>query len=373
MAVTAKRRTGSRSQQESGGKESSPGNTRGDSSHGIERSQPLRSPILPGRILLPVLFAGLVLLFFFLRLNPGDSVPIEPVSAVPIPDSYDAPRAMGYLEKLCEFGPRPSASPAMKKQQDYLQNFFLDRGADVVMQEFQARHPETGKPITMTNLIARWGIDCPQRFLLCAHYDTRPYPDQDRHNRRGVFVGANDGASGTAGLMELSHHFQQLPQDIGVDVVLFDGEEFVFEQGRDDYFLGSTHYAKSYLHNPPPILYQAGILFDMIGDRELKIYYEQNSMKYARDVARGVWKTAKRLKVKAFVPRIRHTISDDHLPLNKIAKIPTIDLIDFDYPRPGLGQPSYWHTQHDIPENCSGDSIAAVVWVVHQWLLNQSR
>ena len=87
----------------------------------------------------------------------------------------------------------------------------------------------------------------------------------------------------------------------------------------------------------------------------------------------SVWKTAEQLGVSAFVPRTRHELRDDHLPLNQIAQIPTIDIIDFDYPRPGIGAPSYWHTQQDIPANCSGESLAAVIWVVHQWLIQQSQ
>nr|WP_246146844.1 M28 family peptidase [Rubripirellula lacrimiformis] len=295
----------------------------------------------------------------------------ESAASVPIPAQYDPDRAMGYLQKLCDFGPRPSGSEAMKSQQDYLQSFFADRGATVSMQTFDIRHPETGSDVTMANVIASWGIDRPKRFLFCAHYDTRPFPDQDRRNRRGVFIGANDGASGTAALMELSHQFDRLPADIGVDIVLFDGEEFVFQQGRDDYFLGSTFFAQKYKAAPPSVPYQSGILLDMVGDRELKIFYEANSLRYARDVAKSVWRVADQLGVDAFVPRSRHEIQDDHLPLNQIAGIPTIDLIDFDYPRPGIGAPSYWHTEQDIPANCSGDSLAAVTWVVHQWLIQQ--
>ena len=109
----------------------------------------------------------------------------------------------------------------------------------------------------------------------------------------------------------------------------------------------------------------------MVGDRELKIYYERNSLRYARDVAKSIWKTADRLGVDAFIPRSRHEVQDDHLPLNQIAGIPTVDLIDFDYPRPGIGAPSYWHTEQDVPENCSGESLAMVVWVVHEWLKEQ--
>ena len=367
LAATAKRRIATRTKPTPSSGE--PSRDDANDPSGIDQKPPRHRGFSQRIVLVAGLFLAGILLVWFTQ--GGDPRSVESISEVAIPKKYNSDRAMGYLKHLCDFGPRPSGSPAMQAQQDALQKFFALRGADVVRQEFQTRHPETGEPVAMANLIARWGINRPKRFLFCAHYDTRPFPDRDRNNRKGVFIGANDGASGTAGLMELSHHFADLPEDIGIDLVLFDGEEFVFEQGRDDYFLGSTHFAKSYQLNPPPIAYEAGVLLDMIGDRELKIYYEQNSMKYARDVAKSVWKTAKRLKVKAFIPRIRHNVSDDHLPLNNLAKIPTIDLIDFDYPRPGLGQPSYWHTEQDVPENCSGESIAVVVWVLHQWILNQ--
>ena len=95
--------------------------------------------------------------------------------------------------------------------------------------------------------------------------------------------------------------------------MLFDGEEFVWEQGRDEYFLGSKFFARTYIADPPDISYRAGILLDMVADRELRIYYEHNSLNYAPDVARSIWKTADRLGVRAFVPRARHRIDDDHI------------------------------------------------------------
>ncbi len=312
----------------------------------------------------------IVLLFWVVRewdLGPGVS---EPTLGA-IPAEYKPDRAFGYLTALCDLGPRPSGSSQMNKQQQTLKKFFEKQGAAVKMQSFEIRHPETGAPVGMSNLIASWYPSRPKRFLFCAHYDTRPFPDRDPENPRGVFVGANDGASGVAALMELAHQLTVLPADVGVDIVLFDGEEFVFEQGRDDYFLGSTFFAEKYKSQSPAIPYKAGVLLDMVGDRELKIYYERNSLKYARDIARGIWDTAEKLGVSAFVSRSRHNIDDDHIPLNKIARIPTVDLIDFDYPRPGFGAPQYWHTEQDIPANCSGESLAAVVWVVHQWLQQQ--
>ena len=300
----------------------------------------------------------------------GPSGPTSPtVSAIPA--QYNSDRVMGYLQAICNIGTRISGSPGMTRQQKMLEEFFVQRGANVSFQTFDIRHPQDGSDVSLGNLVASWHPNRPKRFLICAHYDTRPFPDRDPRNKRGVFVGANDGGSGTAGLMELANQLGDLPADVGVDLVAFDGEEFVFEQGRDDYFLGSTFFAEKYKSSPPAVPYKAGVLLDMIGDRELSIYYELNSLRFAKPVANEIWKTARKLRVRAFIPRGRHKIDDDHIPLNEIAKIPTVDLIDFDYPRPGFGAPSYWHTEQDIPENCSGQSIAAVVWVVHEWLKQQ--
>lgn len=317
---------------------------------------------------------GLLLLLVVLAMGDRGQGPASGAAAaspLTIPQPYDADRAYGYLLRICDIGPRPSGTEAMQQQQALLAEFFEQQGGTVELQRFKARHPLSGEAVEMANLIARWHPQRPKRFLLCAHYDTRPFPDRDPHNPRGRFVGANDGASGVAALMELSHHLGSLPPDVGVDLVMFDGEELVYEEGRDEYFLGSTHFAREYVAAPPSVPYQAGVLLDMVGDKELRIYYERNSWNYAREVTRSIFATAKTLGVDAFVPRVRHEILDDHIPLNVIAKIPTTNLIDFDYPRPGIGAPQYWHTMQDIPENCSGHSLATVVYVVHQWLMRQ--
>lgn len=312
---------------------------------------------------------------FMLTLRPrGGGEADAAMAGWVVPEVYDSDRAMGYLTQLCDIGPRPSGSEGMARQQALLTDFFTQRGGDVSLQTTSIRHPETGQAVPIGNLIARWHVDRPIRFLLCAHYDTRPFPDRDRVNPRGVFVGANDGASGTAALMELSHRFGVLPADVGVDVVLFDAEEFIFTENRGEYFLGSIHFAQQYRIDPPPVAYQAGILLDMVGDKELQLLYERNSLRYARTLTKSIWSTAKRLGVNAFVEKTRlNEIRDDHLPLNEIARIPTTDLIDFDYPRPGFRAPQYWHTTQDIPANCSGDSLVAVVWVLDVWLSQQSR
>lgn len=298
----------------------------------------------------------------------GESQPSAPMA---VPPPMDADRAMSYLRRIADIGPRPSGSAGMAAQQELLAEFFTERGAEVDFQQFPVRHPQTGQEITMANLIARWHPTQQRRILLCAHYDTRPFPDRDPVNPRGRFVGANDGASGVAAMMELSHVLPEL-EGLGVDVVLFDGEELVYDDRRDDYFLGSTHFAKTYAAGQWPVRYEAGLLLDMVGDRELELYYERNSWRYASGVVKEVWAAAAELNVTAFRRGFRHEVRDDHLPLNQIAKIPTADVIDFDYPRPGFRQQSYWHTQMDIPENCSGTSVASVAAVVYRWLQNRA-
>ena len=229
-------------------------------------------------------------------------------------------------------------------------------------------HPQTGERTTLANLIITWHPERKERILLAAHYDTRPFPDRDEKNPRGLFVGANDGASGVAVLCELGRQMPKLESRYGVDFVLFDGEELIYTD-RDDYFLGSKHFAKEYVANPQGHRYTQGALLDMVGDASLQIYYEQNSITWAntRPVVQSIWKTARRLGVSEFIPRIGHLVRDDHLAIHDDAGIPMCDIIDFDYPHPAAKR-SYWHTTDDVPANCSALSLAKVGWVVSEWL-----
>ena len=291
------------------------------------------------------------------------------------PDQYggvDPTRSYRFLTDICAIGSRTSGTDGMRKQQEMLQAHFKKLGAKVSMQNFRVRHPLSGDWVPMANMIVTWHPERKDRVLLCAHYDTRPFPDRDpdRRKRQGLFVGANDGASGTAVLCELGHHVAKLPGRFGVDFVLFDGEELVYDDRRHNewYFQGATIFSRQYVQQPPAHKYHFGVLLDMVGDAELHLYYEQNSMQRpnAARVMQSIWSTAERLGVDEFVARTRHTVRDDHLPLNDIASIPTCDIIDFDYPRPG--RLNYWHTTADVPKHCSGESLAKVGWVVLTWL-----
>ncbi len=280
----------------------------------------------------------------------------------------DAKRSISYLRKICDIGTRITGSKGMEKQQELLEDHFSKLGPTLIWQTFETRHPETGARLTVKNLIVRWNPELPERVFLCTHYDTRPFPVNDLKNPRGLFVGANDGASGTALFMELGNALENLPMAVGVDLVFFDAEELVYEEPRDAFFLGSTHFAKSYLDDSSTPRYRCGILVDMIGDSDLQLLYEQNSYRFARPLVEEIWGIAKEMNIKEFKPMIGYEIKDDHLPLNTIAKIPVIDLIDFDYTRGTPKGRSFWHTTADTPDKCSGSSLVKVGNVLLEWI-----
>jgi hypothetical protein len=274
-------------------------------------------------------------------------------------------RAMRHLVELCDLGPRPSGSAAMQRQRELLAAHFRAAGARVEGQAFQVRDRRTGQPVPMENLIVTWHPDRRERVLLGAHYDTRPFPDSDPVDPQGRFVGANDGASGTALLMELARFMPGLEGPDGVDFVLFDAEEYVFGVG-DPYCLGSNFFARQYAAaqatGKPPHRYACAVVLDMVADKDLEIWQERNSVAWpeTRPIVEEIWDVAGRLGEKRFVSRPRHAVEDDHMPLRMIGRIPACDVIDFDYPQ--------WHTTADTPEHCAPESLEAVGRVILEWL-----
>ena len=322
-------------------------------------------------LVLAILFAAIGLPYLALQSASGQGAKQQRRSRT-LQNPLNGDRAYRALQTICQIGPRISGTSGMVKQQDMLRSHFEKLGATVSMQRFNVRHPQTGNATELANLIATWHPKRRQRILLCAHYDTRPYPDRDPDpaKRKGVFIGANDGASGVAVLAELGRFMPNLKSKYGVDFVLFDGEELVYQEDRDPYFLGSTHFAQQYRANKPDHRYRYAILLDMVGDKDLNILQERNSLSWpsSRPLVLSLWATARRLGVYEFISQPGHEIKDDHLPLHNIAGIPACDIIDFDYGPPRRG---YWHTTEDTPDKCSGDSLAKVGWVVLKWIQDQ--
>ncbi len=315
-------------------------------------------------LLLAVLALSAGIVGYLLFLYPQDGMAGDPPAASKLKLSdipFDGAKAYEHLKEICALGPRPSGSPGMQAQQKYLADAFRKLGGNVEWQEFRVRDPQSGAPVDMANLIVRWHPDRKQRVLLCAHYDTRPFPDRDHDNPRGRFLGANDGASGVAVLLELGRRMPDLAGPLGVDFVLFDGEELVYQES-DPYFLGSDVFAHSYIDQPPDYHYRWAVLLDMIGDANLLILQERNSNWWpdSKPLVKDIWDTARRLGVREFVPKNGIEIRDDHIKLHNTAGIPSIDIIDFDYP--------FWHTTGDTPDKCSALSLAKVGWVLEEWL-----
>lgn len=273
--------------------------------------------------------------------------------------SWDSRRAFGYLQKVCEIGPRVSGTAGMIRQRAMIIEHFRQFGCEIRAQSFDVAHPQTGAPVRMTNLIISFDPTAKERVVLACHYDTRPFPDRDRTRPRGPFIGANDGASGVALFMEMAHHMKSIRPRYGVDFVMFDGEELVYRD-FDKYFLGSEYFSRAYRDNPPDYRYVCGVVADMVADKNLNLYIERNSWKMAPKVTQSIWATARNMQVDEFIFQQKYEVRDDHLAMNQIAGIPTTDIIDFDYP--------YWHTTRDTPRSCSATSLAKVGRVLLQWL-----
>lgn len=282
---------------------------------------------------------------------------------------FSGDRAFKHLAAICEIGPRPTGSEAMRRQRAMLAEHFQKAGGQVAGQAFQIRDRYTGKPVHVENVIVSWHPNRRERILVAAHYDTRPFPDRDPVDPRGRFIGANDGASGVALLMELSRFMPELAGPVGVDFVLFDAEEYVFGN-RDKYCIGSEYFARQYKTDQRAgrgPSYRAAIVVDMVAGRHLQIWQEKTNVSWpeSRPLVDSVWAVAARLGAKEFIPRAKYDVLDDHVPLRNIGGIPSCEIIDFGYTE------REWHTTQDLPAACSATSLETVGRVVLAWLREQ--
>lgn len=281
--------------------------------------------------------------------SPNTSAPSQ--SYIP---AFSGARAFEFLVRQTRFGPRNPGSSGHTSCREFLANEMRKYADEVRLQEFSHRGYQ-GERLELTNVIASFNAQAASRILLCAHWDTRPRAENDENKarRHEPIIGANDGASGVAVLLELASLFKERPPQVGVDLVLFDGEDYGLEGDIASYLLGSRYFAA---HKPVDYSPRFGILVDMVGDKFLDVPKEQHSVKYAPDVLEMVWSKARELGYAQFTDEVGELITDDHLPLNEVG-IKTIDLIDFNYPDPTN---RFWHSHKDIPENCSAESLEAV-------------
>lgn len=291
--------------------------------------------------------------FFLLMmpfLFPACTKKTQPMTFLP----FNGQSAYDLLVQQCNFGPRVPDTPAHDSCRVFLVEEIKKYADQVAEQRFDEYLPGMQKTVKLTNIIASFDLKATQRILLCAHWDSRPWAseDPDTSKHRHPILGANDGASGVAVLLEIAKTLKSLPPPVGVDIILFDGEDAGISGQNDTYLAGSRYFARNKAVSFNPMM---GMLLDMVGGSNLQLYKEINSINYASAVVDRVWNLAARLGVTEFIPTPKHQITDDHIPLLEVG-IPVIDLIDFDY--------AYWHTAGDTPDKCSAASLEKVGRVV---------
>jgi hypothetical protein len=270
-------------------------------------------------------------------------------------------RALARVERQVEAGPRIPGTPGHAAVRDWIASELARLGARVERQSFT--DTTLGRPLALVNLIGRFGPGGgpgTRRIALCAHYDTRPWCDQDPDSaRRGdPLPGANDAGSGVAVLLEVAELMARRPPAVEVDLVFFDGEDQGRAEHGEEFSLGASGYARRLGEARPT----AAFLFDMVGDRDLGIHPEQRSAEEAANLVGLVLEAARATGARGFFESPRYRITDDHDPLLD-AGVPTVDIIDFDYPA--------WHTHRDLPDQLSAASLADVARVA-AWLVYSS-
>jgi len=279
----------------------------------------------------------------------------------PAAGPFDGDRALSYARMVMEFGPRVPGSEAHRKTADWIVAQMRQR-ADTLVEQRWTHRTARGDTLPLRNILARYRPQARERILYVTHWDSRPVSDEasDPAQRTQPVPGANDGASGIGLFIALGDVLKKTPPAMGVDLLFVDGEDYGdFGPPRVDVLIGSEYFAA----HLPSADYQPlfGVLWDMIGDADLQIYQEQNSVEKAPEVVTRVWQAAADLGyVNYFRPQVKNDIIDDHIPLLEKG-LRVVDVIDYDYP--------YHHTPQDTIDKISARSlkiVGDVAWKVLQ-------
>ena len=287
---------------------------------------------------------GLVLLLFLAACREA-----------PPPHEFDGASAFRYLEAQMAFGPRIPGTEGHRREAAWLDSMARARADSVIVQDW-THVTARGDRLPLRNVIARFNPRATERLLFLAHWDTRPHTDApgSRDSSKAV-PGANDGASGVAVLLGVADVLKRVPPSIGVDLLFADGEDYGadFLGTKHDVLIGSRYYAQ---HLPPGPLPLYAVLFDMVGDKDLQLYQEGNSLTGAPEVVERVWRIAKEIgHGDIFIASPKPVLVDDHVELQNVG-IRAIDVVDFDY---GPGN-AYWHTSEDTIDKVSAASLQVV-------------
>lgn len=308
--------------------------------------------------------------------------PVEEEPVVSI--QFDADSAYAFCATQCDFGPRVMNSEAHERCSAWIQQKFQQYGYQVEMQKADLKGYD-GTILKSTNIIAK-APSLKERaggeaILICAHWDSRPWADNDPDstNWRKPVMAANDGASGVAVMLELARLIQQNDSlNITVDFICFDAEDWGIPQwdetgnGADSWALGSQYWAKTLTANPSTQNYSYAILLDMVGGQGAKFYQESYSLQKASAIVEKVWRAANVAGYGSFFPMKEGVgVTDDHLPVNDVANIPCIDIINYypDCPQGSFGPT--WHSIYDDMQHIDKNTLQAVGQTLVQLIYNE--
>ncbi len=286
--------------------------------------------------------------------------------------SFSADSAYSFTQAQVQIGPRYPNSEGQKAVQDYLKRKLKTyAGAQMVFSQDFTAEGYNGEELRLSNIIASFNPTAADRIMLAAHYDTRPRAEEDPENPENPILGADDGGSGTGVILELARLFSIETPPVGVDVILFDGEDYGESGDLDNYFLGSRYWAE----NPPVPGYKPrfGILLDMVGGEGAVFPKEQYSMTYAPNLVDEIWSiAAEKGYDDFFLDEDGAGVVDDHVIINRVSRIPFIDII---YHRrndqDGADFAPYWHTMDDNMDIISRKTLNAVGEVLAELIYNR--
>ena len=305
----------------------------------------------------------------------------------PVNIGFVADSAYAYCQAQCDFGPRTMNSEAHERCAEWIKQKFEGFGCQVELQKADLRGYD-GTVLKATNIIARTPRGEGERptILVCAHWDSRPWADNDpdKENWKKPVMAANDGASGVSVMLELARLVQQHGDSlrVNIDFVCFDAEDWGIPQWSDaqdngnSWALGAQHWAAAYasqsLQTSQHTPYEYGILLDMVGGQGARFYQEVMSKRYAKNIVDKVWAAAKVAGFGSVFPKDEGgQITDDHLPVNEVAKVPCIDIISY---YPDCQQSSFgptWHTVNDDMEHLDRATLQAVGQTMVQVLFSE--
>ena len=290
--------------------------------------------------------------------------------------AFNADSAYHFVKTQVDFGPRVPNTPEHAACAKYLEETMSSFGAEVMVQKAKVKAYD-GTMLNMKNVIATFQPEKNNRILLFAHWDSRPFADHctDEELRDNPILGANDGASGVGVLMEIGRILRDHNIKMGVDIIFFDTEDYGTPDHKglpyqpDTWCLGSQYWAR----NMHKLGYypRYGILLDMVGAKNATFYKEQHSVQYAPDLVNKVWSVGAKLGYSNyFVPQMGGQVIDDHIYVNRIAHIPSINIIQHD-PSTFSHFGSYWHTHNDNMDVIDRNTLKAVGQTLLYVLFNE--